>query len=754
VLSGAGFASASAAFAPSGGGWLVTVTGATVTDTAPGTMTVGSLTTPALVETSPFPVETAVSGGTPSLVTGSPTVLVVTPVLPGDVLVNEVYPQTTQLAQGIERSEFVELYNRTAADIPLEGWTLTDIGRTSGCERGARWAFPPGALIPAGGYVVVCQTAFDSANSAGFRVMFPSLPGGVVLYEMFDPGFEQASADDPTVANLVLLDPTPGNDQIILLGGPSTNVGQCLDPSDPNGPRVPFAEEVVLWSAEGNAIDVLEYRYPGPCDGDFCDGLTGADDAYAFGPPKAFHTLGRDASSTDTDDSSADLRPSSTPTPGAGNQPGDTVPPLLAIPTGNVFLGRSILELAFDEALDPVTARDPASYAITGPGGETYDVTDVLPDPSSPFQRFFLVTDTLPRGSSLVFAATGLTDVPFDGAAGNSADTTFTISVPAGARTVCEVQEFDEVGRSPLVGELVRFAGFVTIPPSSEDRLSIWVQEPGEGGCGVNVFSFDLDLPDIVARGVQLNDLVIIEGQVTEFVSASSGSGSVTEVEGTSGAELYEFVARGLPGPAPRVVTTNGCNDEALEGSLVRTTGTAINANDLAVWIDDGSGATQIFQNFSSLDLTRYKVGDHVQVTGIITQFDSSEPYLDGYELVPQNQEAIVLLEGNFAPADVPTLNVQTGVLVPSMGEKIGIEVRVPRRSDVIVEIFDIVGRKVTTLYDGVGLADMNFEWDGMAQNGSVVEPGAYICHVRTVPLDGGNVETHSAPIVVGLRLD
>jgi hypothetical protein len=28
-----------------------------------------------------------------------------------------------------------------------------------------------------------------------------------------------------------------------------------------------------------------------------------------------------------------------------------------------------------------------------------------------------------------------------------------------------------------------------------------------------------------------------------------------------------------------------------------------------------------------------------------------------------------------------------------------------------------------------------------------------YLCHARAVPLDGGNIETLAAPIVVGLRL-
>ena len=160
-----------------------------------------------------------------------------------------------------------------------------------------------------------------------------------------------------------------------------------------------------------------------------------------------------------------------------------------------------------------------------------------------------------------------------------------------------------------------------------------------------------------------------------------------------------------------------------------------------------------MFQNFSALDLTQFTVGDHVDVTGIITQFDSSEPYFDGYELVPQNQEAVFKIDGEFAQ-DGPAVRVEQNVLVPDLGETIEIFTRSPSRSDIIIEIFDSVGRKITTLYDGVGLGVMTFEWDGRGQDGSVVDPGVYLCHARAVALDGGSVETVAAPIVVGLRLE
>ncbi|MFN8176973.1 MAG: lamin tail domain-containing protein [bacterium] len=762
TLSGAGFSSASASFAPQGGGWAVTVSGAAVTASATGTLVVSALAAPPVVESSTFLVRTAVAAGTPTAILVSPVVEVVSNAVPGDVVINELYPRTTDLTGGFERSEFVEVRNVSGRDLVIGGWTLADIGRTAHCTTDSRWAFPAGTLLPSGGFAVVCQTARDTqSGGAGFLADFPKFPSGVPLFETFDPSYEAPSADDPGTPNMVLVDATPQNDQMQLLGGPNTNVGQCESPNVA-GLLLPFEELVALRNALGAVVDVVEYRNPGPCPQDLCTttdvGGTGPNDAYAFGAPKVGHTLGRDAASTDTGVSSADLRPSSTPTPGLANIPGDTVPPVLATPAPSLALSAKLLEIRYDEPVVDALAIDPARYSITLAGGGGVAVREVLRDAADPLVHYFLSVDALPAGGTASLRIQGVTDIPFGGS-GNAIDTTVAFPVPADAVSVCDVQRFDESGISPHTGETVTIAGYVTVAPSETDRISIWVQEPGADGCGVNVFSFaptagdTVTLADYLRYGIRQNDLVQIRGRITEFISSTSGAGAVTELSAIDGVRFHRFLARGLAGPAPRVVSTRAANDEALEGTLVRTVGTVINSNALAAFIDDGSGSIQVFQNFSTLDLTRYTVGDRLDVTGVITQFDSTEPYLSGYELVPQAQDAIVRADVGFS-ANGPQLRVPHRVLVPQLGEKMEIVTNTPPRSDVIVEIYDSLGRKVTTLYDGVGLGEMKLTWDGRSQNGEIVDPGVYLCHVRAVALDGGSVKNETAPVVVGLRLN
>jgi len=769
ALSGPGFAGAVPGFRFEGGVWILSASGAAVTSGSTGTLTVAGLVAPVAVGSYAFPTRTATAAGTLTPTARFPQVSVTTEASPGDVLVNEIYCVTTPLSGGREEPEFVELRNMTAVDLDIGGWTLADIGRTSSCGLDSRWAFPAGTILPANDFVVVCRTALDPQNpgnpndDVGFKVAFPAFPPSpsVQLFETFDAQAELPRMDDPATPNMVLVDPTGSDDQLALLGGPITNGGQCESPNVP-GRFVPFAELVALADAGGRRIDTIALQELGPCTFDFCAGA-GAGGAYGAGPPKAGHTLGRDAASTDRPDSWEDLLPSSDPTPGEPNRPGDTAPPALIVDPGEAALSASMVEIRWDEPVFDAIATDPAHYAVTvDASGDPVEVVQVLPDPEEPGRHYYIVTAGMDAGATGRIDVTGVPDVAV-GPGGtivegpNLSAATGTFTVPPQALPVCRIQEFDEIGFSPFTGDTVLVAGLVTvgdIPPNVIiERMSIWVQEPG--GCGVNVFAFDPAGTDLSEFGVRLNDLVQIRGVVTEFVSSSSGGGAVTEIVAIpEDPGFYRFLLRGLDGPTPIEVSTHAANDERLEGTLVHTRGVVINANSLAAYIDDGSGAIQVFQNFSSLDLTRFTVGDDLVVTGIITQFDSNPPYFSGYELVPQNQAAIDFAEGSgFAPGG-PAIEVQKRVLVPDLGETIRITATSPYRSQMIVEIYDMLGRKVTTLYDGVGLGTQTFDWNGVNQWGSVVDAGAYLCHVRATSLDGGPVKTASAPIIVGLRLN
>jgi hypothetical protein len=97
------------------------------------------------------------------------------------------------------------------------------------------------------------------------------------------------------------------------------------------------------------------------------------------------------------------------------------------------------------------------------------------------------------------------------------------------------------------------------------------------------------------------------------------------------------------PKVAPRFVATAAIS-EATEGLLVQVVGTVTQGpeNDLPfgfkLFVDDGSGETQIFVNVETgIDLSGIAVGQTVSVTGFSSQFD------DHYEIDPRSPADIVV---------------------------------------------------------------------------------------------------------------
>jgi hypothetical protein len=73
----------------------------------------------------------------------------------GNVTINEIMADnSTAVLNGLDRPDYVELRNNTAAAVDLSGWFLTDDE-----QQPTRYAFPAGTTIAANGYLVVwCDT--------------------------------------------------------------------------------------------------------------------------------------------------------------------------------------------------------------------------------------------------------------------------------------------------------------------------------------------------------------------------------------------------------------------------------------------------------------------------------------------------------------------------------------------------------------------------------------------------------------------
>jgi len=134
----------------------------------------------------------------------------------------------------------------------------------------------------------------------------------------------------------------------------------------------------------------------------------------------------------------------------------------------------------------------------------------------------------------------------------------------------------------------------------------------------------------------------------------------------------------------------------------------------------------------------------NVAINGSITYFD--EIQTDGnYQLNPE------IIQAKLDIAPYP--------FVPSSGERLDYSYSFQSDSRVIVRVFDISGRFVTSLVDryfeGAGTVDMyNYgsDWDGRDHLGQIVSPGTYVMHLEAMNFKTGKASEDMAPIVVGVR--
>jgi len=331
------------------------------------------------------------------------------------------------------------------------------------------------------------------------------------------------------------------------------------------------------------------------------------------------------------------------------------------------------------------------------------------------------------------------------------------------AVTICDVQQYDEMGLSPYNGQTVTLLGVVTVEPGvfQPTQTSFYMEWEG---CGINVFYYD---PNLVTASV--GDTISVTGQIIEYQSANTGAGSTTEIVFTS----WTMVGEGDGEFEPTYINLQELGFEENEGRLCRTIGVVREENlPYDIYIEQPwSGADiQVYGANSELDLGVFDIGDTIDVTGIMMQYDRTAPFFDGWELSPRYESDMMLAvpppppDPEFWPS--AALRVPPQVFRPDMNEVIPIAFLAPDRSDVRVEIYDLQGRVVRTLTDDeyVGYStlpefykDDFFEegtngWDGRDDLRRLVPAGAYICRLEVRDRDD-NVSVTTAPIVVGLEL-
>jgi hypothetical protein len=727
VLEGDGCASASVV-ADSTNAGLVTVSGAALAYDAPGAITLIGVTPPATAGTGAFVVKTAVAGETLTAIQRQPSVGVGALAEAGAVLINEIYAHG---ADSQDRSEFIELYNPSDQSVSLSGWILTDIDNSGTCGGVDLWEFPTSAVVGARDYVVVAKDARRS-SSQGFQPVFGFYPD----FELFDS--THGDVDNASTPNLTLASAPNGNpglpQEIRLLGGPDATGALVAN--------TPSYEAVFLYSDRTLAglVDAVEYRDPVYWSADACApfrGLGGWDDAWVPGPPPQGYSLGRDRASTDTDASATDLVLSSHPTPGAMNDPADTLGPRVAAVAG---VADQFATVTFNEPVDAEDATDLSSYATSG----GIALSDAWL--SRDGRTVLLRTEAQVPDQLYGLTVSGVRDL-----AGNAvADTAHAfVGFSDPVTPIAEVQAADENGFSPLWGENATVVGFATVPPGvfQPTRTNMYAEDLDH--YGINLYS-----PNLMSTPPLFGDLVKASGMVMEYRSIdydnpfATPPGATTEI---ANAEIV-VLARGFDVIQPAVMTCAEINQERNEGRFVETSGVVTSVEGFSFDLSDPTGVVQAYQNFSSIDFSRFAVGDSVRVVGVVLQYDRTTPYFGGYELAPRYDSDMVLCSTHYA--DEAAISATARVLDGDAGETVEISVNAPRASTIEVRVFDLKGRAVRTLASRMSVGATRLAWDGTDDRGNAVPPGAYICQIQAKERAGGEVSQAAVPVVVGMKLD
>lgn len=480
------------------------------------------------------------------------------------VVINEIYADPGSTFDG---SEFVELRNKGGAAVNIGGWVITGTEFSGTCGGERHWQFPVGTTIPAGGYILIAKDSRDAVGQEN---------DGFVERFGFDPNFEMYDADrtfefdDPAVPNMINTNNEAAQDSQIRFS-PGNGFSKAC------GTIFNMYEAFYLYNgvpgAGGVVQDVIEYRDATNCTSDACLGVGTSDNDAFVGFPGVGESLGRNATSADTNNSSLDLA-RGTASPGAANipNPGPTLSNLLLNnPDPKVGESVSVTITATDTngigslyLIRIVNAGAPDSSLMSLSGPDTY--TGTIPSQVNGAKVDYFVRA---RDAG---APVGTSKYP-----------DFSVrKLRWGTQTINSVQFFSppsDTGQSAEVGNAVNIQGTVTAENNLYNAGTFVIQSAPGFFNGVHCFD------NTSTTTVQRGDSVRVAGVVEEYFDK-------TEVT-FFGPTNVTVLGTGRPLPGPQNITnsqiaTGSATGETLEGVYAKL------SNQLVTLADDGFGQWEV----------------------------------------------------------------------------------------------------------------------------------------------------------------
>ena len=159
--------------------------------------------------------------------------------------------------------------------------------------------------------------------------------------------------------------------------------------------------------------------------------------------------------------------------------------------------------------------------------------------------------------------------------------------------------------------------------------------------------------------------------------------------------------------------------------------------------------------------LTQSPYGTYeVIITGELGVYCDDDEQLDiesDWQVTVEDESDITIIEHEIVISEQLVFEVAPYPFIPSEGQKITYTYSVPNGYRCIIRIFDISGRFITTLYEGVPIffdsPIKSDTWNGRNQLNQLSPPGVYLIHLEATEVSTGKSYENIAPIVIGIPL-
>jgi DNA/RNA endonuclease YhcR with UshA esterase domain len=287
---------------------------------------------------------------------------------------------------------------------------------------------------------------------------------------------------------------------------------------------------------------------------------------------------------------------------------------------------------------------------------------------------------------------------------------------------------------------VVTATGVVTAQMGRINTYASYIQD--SSGRGIYIFGSPMSG---IARGTRVS--------VTGTLSKYNDSMQLKDISVTNlgAAEM----------PAIQTFSVQALNNNymELEGTLVNVRGQiSARADGIGggsnITLDDGTGSltlrvwdsTNLLSDATADSLLR--PGNSVEVAAIGSFYSGSAQLLPAYA-----EDVKAWTEGAPGSGEV-TLSVAPFPFVPQLGEVINYSYAYPNNSRVILRVYDLAGRYVTTLSDEFhGMAwSLDKQWNGRDELNRLVAPGTYIMHLEVSERATGLVHRKAQPVVIAVK--